>query len=210
MQNLANVRKDYASSQLRRDQLLSSPFDMLRNWLNEVSDLPDFNAMVLSTVFEDKPSSRVVLLKDLTTDFLAWFTSYESQKGHELTQNPNASLVFFWPQKERQVRVEGVVEKAPQKMSDAYFLERPLASRFSAWASPQSKVIKSRDFLESELEKVKQRFGDEPTRPEWWGGYCLFPLRFEFWQGRPNRLHDRWVYKRETRLDEWVIEQIAP
>jgi pyridoxamine 5'-phosphate oxidase len=210
MQNLADKRINYGKSFLEKEHLKASPFDMLSVWLKEVCDVPDANAMVLATSSGQQPSARVVLLKDLSEDGLTWFTHYDSQKGLELAQNPFAALVFFWPTVERQVRVEGKVELLSSEVSDAYFMSRPLASRIGAWASRvQSQVIDSRDLLDQEAEKIKKMYGEDVPRPPRWGGYRLVPSYFEFWQGRADRLHDRWRYRKDDD-GLWVIERLSP
>jgi pyridoxamine 5'-phosphate oxidase len=157
-----------------------------------------------------KPSARIVLLKGFTHEGFQFFTNYESHKGEELKQNPQACLVFFWKELERQVRIEGIVEKVSAAESDEYFNSRPAGSKIGAWASPQSKVIASREILEEKVSSVEKRFaGTEIERPGHWGGYILKPALIEFWQGRPSRLHDRILYTRIEK-NKWKIERLAP
>jgi pyridoxamine 5'-phosphate oxidase len=208
--NWSNHRRDYQRASLELADLLANPLDMIALWVEQASDLPDATAMVLSTCANQQPSSRVVLLKEITPNGLVWFTNYNSQKGCELAANPAASLLFFWATLERQIRIEGRVEKISPEQSDTYFHERPIASQLSAWASPQSQKIASREQLEQLLVEVQTRFSNQTiVRPEHWGGYCLVPNRVEFWQGGLNRLHDRLVYQQSENAD-WQIDRLAP
>jgi pyridoxamine 5'-phosphate oxidase len=180
-------------------------------WLREAvqAGLPLPNAMTLATVdAAGNPAARIVLLKGLERGGFAFYTNYRSRKGRQLEARPAACLVFQWSELERQVRVEGAVEKVSAAESDAYFASRPLGARFSAWASEQSEVVPSRKTLEDEVAHAKQRYGDNPPRPPHWGGYRVLPRSIEFWQGRADRLHDRLLY---TRAGEaWRIERLAP
>ena len=205
----SEYRRDYQSSSLEKSDLLADPLEMLTRWINDANPLLDGNAMVLSTCATNQPSSRIVLLKEIVAKGLVWFTNYNSQKGLDLAANPAASLLFFWATLERQVRIEGVVEKISTVQSDAYFQERPIDSRLSAWASPQSQKIESRELLEEAMINAKTQFEETIPRPDHWGGYCLSPNRVEFWQGRPSRLHDRWVYQK-TETNDWDIFRLAP
>ncbi|GAB2468268.1 pyridoxine/pyridoxamine 5'-phosphate oxidase [Hymenobacter qilianensis] len=213
-QQLADLRKSYAQHTLTEADVLPDAVHQFRTWLNEAlaAHLDEPTAMTLATVGDDgQPTTRVVLLKGLPDDagFL-FYTNYNSRKGHELASHPQAALNFFWPGLERQVRVEGRVEKAPQELSDQYFQSRPRASQVGAWASPQSQVIGSREELEQREREVEQRFANEnplPLPPHW-GGFILRPHRVEFWQGRPSRLHDRILYERVG--NKWKRSRLAP
>ena len=212
--HLADLRKTYAQRSLSETDVLPNAVRQFRQWLDEAlaAHLDEPTALTLSTVAAGgQPSSRVVLLKGLPDDagFL-FYTNYDSRKGHELVAQPLAALNFFWPGLERQVRVEGRVEKAPEAMSTEYFQSRPRSSQLGAWASPQSQVISSREELEALETAVAERFGtqDPLPRPENWGGYILRPTRIEFWQGRPSRLHDRIVYELEGNT--WKRSRLAP
>jgi pyridoxamine 5'-phosphate oxidase len=212
--HLADLRKTYAQRTLSEADVLPNAIPQFRVWLDEAlqAQLDEPTAMTVSTVSaEGQPSARVVLLKGLPDDagFL-FYTNYESRKGQELAVRPLAALTFFWPGLERQVRVEGRIEKAPEALSTEYFQSRPRGSQIGAWASPQSQVIGSREELESREKELEADFtGQNPLpRPSHWGGYVLRPHRIEFWQGRPSRLHDRIVY--ELAGDAWRLSRLAP
>ena len=212
--HLADLRKTYAQRTLSETDVLPDAVAQFRLWLEEAltAQLDEPTAMTISTVAATgQPSSRVVLLKGLPDDagFL-FYTNYESRKGQELTAQPLAALNFFWPGLERQVRVEGRVEKAPETMSTEYFQSRPRSSQLGAWTSPQSQVIDSREALEAREEAIVAKFkGQDPLpRPDNWGGYILRPTRLEFWQGRPSRLHDSIVYEQEN--GGWKRSRLAP
>ena len=212
--NLADLRKNYAQRTLSEADVLPDAVHQFRVWLDEAlaAQLDEPTALTLSTVSAlGQPSSRVVLLKGLPDNagFL-FYTNYESRKGRELAAQPLAALNFFWPGLERQVRVEGRVEKAPAAMSTEYFQSRPRGSQLGAWASPQSQVMRSREELEAREAEVAAQFGAQNPlpRPDFWGGYVLRPTRVEFWQGRPSRLHDRIVYELEG--DTWKRSRLAP
>ncbi len=215
--DLADLRQSYSQRTLLEADAQPQAVAQFRQWLDEAvaAQLPEPAALTLATVdaATGQPSQRVVLLKGLPDDagFL-FFTNYDSRKGHELAGQPLAALNFFWPGLERQVRVEGVVEKAPEHVSTAYFQSRPRGSQVGAWASPQSEVIGSREQLEAREHEVEARFeGQTPLpRPPHWGGYVLRPTRVEFWQGRPSRLHDRLVYELEEGGRSWKITRLAP
>jgi pyridoxamine 5'-phosphate oxidase len=212
MPDLNEIRKEYTYSQLEIDNLDINPIVQFRYWLNDAlkANVSEPTAMVLSTVgTEGMPSSRVVLLKNLDHDGFTFFSNYESRKGIQIAQNPNASLLFFWPQIERQVRIEGRVAKTPRHISDEYFQSRPEGSKIGAWASPQSRIVPSREYLDNLQKDYIHLFKSKMLeRPENWGGYKLFPQTIEFWQGRENRLHDRFEYKMNGSI--WEIHRLAP
>lgn len=211
---LADMRRDYTRDGLSETQAPSDPFALFHRWFAEAVDIEQHpvepNAMTLATVDADgRPHCRVLLLKALDERGFTFFTNYDSAKGVELAARPFAAMTFFWPSLERQVRIEGRVEKVSAAESDAYFQVRPLGSRLGAWASPQSRVIAGRDELEQMLAETERRFMDTaPHCPEHWGGYRLLPERMEFWQGRASRLHDRLNYR---LVDAgWQRERLAP
>jgi pyridoxamine 5'-phosphate oxidase len=210
--NISDIRKDYTLQSLDTSDVTAQPFDQFNIWLNAAikAQLPEPTAMTLATVSpEGKPSARIVLLKDLNETSFTFFTNYQSHKGIDLIQNPFAALTFFWAELERQVRIEGKIEKVSREVSENYFHSRPRGSQIGAWVSPQSKVIESRAFLEEETERLTKLYeNQEIPLPEHWGGYVLKPELVEFWQGRPSRLHDRIQY---TKLESgWKIERLAP
>lgn len=209
--SIANLRKSYERSELDENASHALPLQQFDQWLQEAisAAIPEPNAMTLVTVGADgRPSSRVVLIKGYDECGLTWYTNYQSRKGRELAVNPFAALQFHWVELERVVRIEGRVEKLGDAESDAYYASRPLDSRIGAWASPQSEVIASRTVLVTQAAKYAARYALHPPRPPHWGGYRLAPDRWEFWQGRKSRLHDRLRY----RLDggQWVRERLAP
>ncbi len=209
--NIADIRKDYKLAALSRADSDASPVKQFNKWLAEAiaAKLPEPNAMTLATVGEaGRPSTRVVLIKGFDDRGPVWFSNYKSRKGQELAANPFAALQFHWVELERVVRIEGCVEKISVAESDTYYASRPLDSRIGAWASPQSETISSRAVLVARAAEYAAKFMLNPPRPPHWGGYRLIPDRFEFWQGRSSRLHDRILY----RLDQgiWNIERLAP
>ncbi len=206
-----DIRKQYMFSSLDENYILKDPIEQFEVWLNEAleSTQSEPTAMVVSTVdVNQHPHSRIVLLKEITPDGFVFYTNYEGHKARQIEANSHVCLLFFWSTLERQVRIEGVVEKISDALSTAYFLSRPLESRIGAWASPQSEVIRSQDFLEQQFEYYKQKFGENVPKPPFWGGFVVKPSLIEFWQGRPNRLHDRLLYSFE--LGEWHISRLAP
>lgn len=212
-QQIAALRKDYIQASLNEGDVAPSPFSQFDKWWKdaEKSEIDEMNAMTLTTSTVDgRPSARIVLLKSYDEEGFMFFTNYESRKGQELAENPHVCLLFFWKELERQVRIEGTVSKASAAESDQYYNSRPLGSRIGAIASPQSKVIPDRHFLEQQVERVTNEFKDrEPVRPEYWGGYIVRPTLIEFWQGRSSRLHDRIVYT-ITPEGNWTIARLAP
>jgi pyridoxamine 5'-phosphate oxidase len=208
---LANLRRDYSSKELSKSSVDADPFVQFGIWLDEAiaSEIIDANAMTLATVGEHgRPSSRVVLLKGFDSRGFVFFTNYESRKARDLDVNPFASLSFFWPQIERQLMISGLAERTTREESENYFKTRPFESQLGAWASRQSSEISSRAVLEKELREVRSRFGDTVPLPEFWGGYRIVPDRFEFWQGRASRLHDRICYKDVD--GEWKVVRLSP
>lgn len=212
MKPIADLRKNYDRDELVEDRASKQPLEQFALWMEQAIDagVEEPNAMTLATVGADgRPSSRIVLIKDFDARGIVWYTNYDSRKGRELGAHPFAALQFHWVALERVVRIEGRVEQVAAEESDAYFASRPLASRIGAWASEQSAVISSRATLVTRAAEYGLRFGLKPPRPPNWGGYRLVPDYWEFWQGRPSRLHDRLRY----RLDEsaqWVRERLAP
>ncbi|MFZ4261311.1 pyridoxamine 5'-phosphate oxidase [Sphingobacterium sp. HJSM2_6] len=210
---IASIRQDYALSSLSESDVLPDPIHQFSKWFQEAmtSEVTEPTAMVLSTCDQQgRPSSRVVLLKDIKPEGLSFFTNYESRKGQELLANPYASVLFFWPELQRQVRIEAQVERLAALDSDAYFAIRPRGSQIGAIASPQSRLLKDRMELENLVKEVEDRFTNEQhiPRPIHWGGFLLSPTRVEFWQGRSSRLHDRVVYEKQEST--WKIMRIAP
>ncbi|MDO8965792.1 pyridoxamine 5'-phosphate oxidase [Algoriphagus sp.] len=209
---LSEIRKDYTIKSLDFNDVSFDPFNQFRVWLDEAIDaeVPEVNAMCLSTLgLNGFPNARIVLLKEMDHGFV-FFTNYKSEKGQEIEANPKASITFFWPELERQVRIMGLIEKVSEKESDEYFLSRPKGSQIGAWTSPQSATIADRNELNSRLEEMEKRFSSEPlTRPDFWGGYRLLPFKIEFWQGRPSRLHDRICYEKQSD-GSWKISRLAP
>ncbi|MCS7020729.1 MAG: pyridoxamine 5'-phosphate oxidase [Gemmataceae bacterium] len=212
--SLADWRQEYTQGGLSEEQAGDDPWALFQRWLDEAAaaGLPEPNAMILATATpEGKPSARMVLLKQFDGRGLTFFTSYQSRKARELAVNPYAAVVFPWHALERQVRIEGMVEKTSAEESDEYFRTRPLGSRLGAWASEQSAVIPNRQYLERQHEQWLARYPDgNVPRPPHWGGYRLIPLVFEFWQGRPNRLHDRIQFSRSTPQSAWQRCRLAP
>lgn len=211
-QKISDIRKEYNLKQLNKNEVSPNPFMQFDQWLNEAinAECNEPTAMTLATsTFDGKPSARVLLLKDFSKDGFTFFTNYESKKGKQILQNPYGAIVFFWPELERQVRIEGIIKKVSDSISDKYFQTRPQKSKIGAWASPQSQVIPNRKYLENLKSDYQEEFSRRTiSRPPNWGGYSLLPNLFEYWQGRPNRLHDRIQYTLQN--EEWIIERLAP
>jgi pyridoxamine 5'-phosphate oxidase len=213
MNTIADIRKDYKQHSLAEADVQQNPFDQFAAWWDAAihAAIDEVNAMTLATASPDgMPAARIVLLKGFDKKGFVFFTNYESFKGQQLAENPRACLVFFWKELERQVRITGLVEKTSPQESDDYFNSRPENSRIGAWSSPQSRVIEGREVLEKNEKDFAKQFGAKPlTRPPYWGGYRVKPASFEFWQGRPSRLHDRIQYSLEDN-GNWIIERLAP
>ena len=216
MSDLAALRREYARTELSRDHVADDPITQFRDWFDQALDaeVAEPNAMTLATAAPDAaPSARIVLLKGVDERGFRFYTNYDSRKGTELAQNPHVALVFWWAPLERQVRIEGQAERLPSEESTEYFHSRPRGSRLGAWASPQSRVVESRAELERNLEDVTAEYEDAESipRPSHWGGYVVRPTAIEFWQGRPNRLHDRLRFRRPTPdAEDWTLERLAP
>jgi len=209
--SVANIRKSYTAAALNETDLAANPIDQFQTWLNEAlkSDLLEPTAMNLATATpEGKPSSRMVLLKDVREDGFVFYSNYESRKGQNLKTNPYAALSFYWDALERQVRIEGTVSRLSRKASEAYFRSRPPGSQMGAVASEQSELIASRAELAAKFEALEQEYGEAIPFPDYWGGYLVTPFQIEFWQGRPNRLHDRLRYRLVE--NNWILERLQP
>ena len=214
--SLAELRWDYASETLHREDLNENPLLQFKKWFDQAleAEIREPNAMTISTTGEDGiPNARTVLMKDYTVDGVTFFTNYESRKGKELSKTPGASLLFYWKELERQVQIRGKVERTSDEESDQYYYSRPYQSRIGAWASLQSIAIPDRKWLEDRVAEFEARFPDtgEPDcvpRPDFWGGYRLIPDLLEFWQGRPGRKHDRFIYRRSG--EEWETTRHSP
>ncbi|MBN2598613.1 MAG: pyridoxamine 5'-phosphate oxidase [Marinifilaceae bacterium] len=209
--DIKKLRHEYGGIELNETDINSNPFAQFQIWFKQAikMKLPDANAMTLATVSADnKPSARILLLKEYNEKGFCFFTNYNSRKGFDIEGNPYGALVFFWPELERQIRIEGKIEKLEPELSDEYFLDRPVGSRTAAAVSPQSDEIENRDTLSLMVEKFKEKNGGEFARPDFWGGYRLIPDLFEFWQGRESRLNDRIEYNLKNK--QWEIRRLAP
>ncbi|MEJ7611531.1 MAG: pyridoxamine 5'-phosphate oxidase [Ferruginibacter sp.] len=212
MSNIADIRKDYRLRSFSERDAAATPFEQFKQWWEEAlaSNIDEPNAMTLATAdATGSPSARIVLLKGVTEEGFEFFTNYESHKAKDVVQNVRVSLVFFWKELERQIRINGNAVKTTEAVSDEYFKSRPFESRIGAWASPQSEEIESRDGLEQRVDELREQYRDrEVPRPPFWGGYLVKPVMMEFWQGRPNRLHDRIEYK--LTKGSWKKRRLAP
>ena len=214
MKDLINYRKSYEKSELLETQIPDDPINLFHKWFYEAEDLnaaEEVNAMTVSTIGSDGfPKSRVVLLKKFNEEGFIFYTNYDSEKGKAILQNPNVCLSFFWPTVERQIIIKGIAEQTPDNISDNYFASRPDGSKLGAIVSPQSEIIPNREFLEHNLSVLEKEWeGKEILRPKHWGGFLVRPVTMEFWQGRPNRLHDRIRYQLQANY-EWKIDRLAP
>ncbi|MEM1252302.1 MAG: pyridoxamine 5'-phosphate oxidase [Cyanobacteria bacterium P01_H01_bin.21] len=212
--DVGDLRQEYSRDGLSREDLSSDPFSQFEHWFQQACDsnVPEPNAMSLATVSATgEPSQRMVLLKYFDRQGFVFFTNYESYKARQIEENSNVSLLFFWLALERQVRISGKAVKIPTAESLKYFTTRPRGSQIGAWCSQQSTAISSRKILELKLDEMKRKFHNkEVPLPSAWGGYRVLPHRFEFWQGRPNRLHDRFLYSLTDTTSDWAIERLAP
>lgn len=210
--DVAALRQSYTRNELLEENVLENPIKQFGKWFTEAlnAKILEPNAMTLSTVSDGKPHGRVVLLKGFDENGFSFYTNYRSNKGNEVAETPFASLTFFWGELERQVRIEGSIEKVSGAESDEYFHSRPRGSQIGAWVSNQSSVIAGREVIEQRLAELENEFKDVEIipRPAHWGGYCVNPERIEFWQGRPNRLHDRILFTKVG--DDWKIERLSP
>ncbi len=210
--DVAALRQSYTQNELLEENVLENPIKQFGKWFKEALDVQilEPNAMILSTVSDGKPHGRVVLLKGFDENGFTFYTNYKSNKGNEVAETPFASLTFFWGDLERQVRIEGSIEKVSGTESDEYYHSRPRGSQIGAWVSNQSSVIAGREVIEQRLTELENEFKDVELipRPAHWGGYCVNPERIEFWQGRPNRLHDRILFTKVG--DDWKIERLSP
>lgn len=210
--SIADLRKDYQRADLSETDTVADPIAQFQQWFDDAlrAEVPEANAMSVATVGEDgRPSSRIVLIKEINAQGFTWFTNYHSRKGRELLHHPFAALLFHWIELERQVRIEGRVERISAEESDAYYYSRPLGSQLGAIASQQSTPVDNREVIQAQLDAVTAEYGDHPVRPEHWGGYRVVPDRIEFWQGRPSRLHDRIVYIKDAD-NNWIKQRLQP
>ncbi|MFD1294567.1 pyridoxamine 5'-phosphate oxidase [Lutibacter holmesii] len=212
--DLSNYRKVYQKSELSKNEISDNPLELFQKWFYELEEFGgdiEANAMTISTIGTDGfPKSRVVLLKKYTWEGFIFYTNYNSEKGKAIAKNPNVCLSFFWHTLERQIIIKGVAEKISENLSDGYFESRPDGSKLGAWASNQSEIVDSRNYLDERLQTFEEKFKDsEITRPKHWGGYIVKPQTIEFWQGRPNRMHDRIRFTLQEDYD-WKIDRLAP
>lgn len=209
-----NLRKEYRRNQLNECDLNPNPYKQFNEWFQDVlqEKIEEPNAMTLATATkEGKPSARVVLLKEVDENGFIFYTNKESRKGQELKENPNAELLFYWFSQQRQVRISGAVELLSEEESQAYFQTRPLGSQLGAWVSKQSQALQNRELLEQAFHEAEEKYkGRLVPMPPYWGGYRVRPNRFEFWQGRSNRLHDRLVYSLDEKNNKWVVQRLYP
>lgn len=214
MKNIEDLRKSYHLGSLDIKDLTTEPLDMFRRWWHEAieAEIDEANAMTLATVnHQGQPSARIVLLKGLHQEGFEFFTNYESQKARDMEVNGQVALLFFWKELERQVRIEGLVEKVTKERSEQYFQSRPRGSQIGAWSSPQTQVIPDRSVIENNLRATEEKYAevDPLPLPEHWGGYLVRPRQYEFWQGRPDRLHDRFRYTQQPG-GLWAVDRLAP
>lgn len=211
---ISTLRKDYWGDALDISTVSGNPLTQFERWMGEALslDIPEANAMTLATASKaGQPSARIVLLKDFSEKGFVFFTNYNSQKGQEIDQNPKAAVLFFWPKLMRQIKIEGVLGKVSPAESENYFKTRPTGNQLSAWASQQSSEIKSKEELEKHFKQLEEKYkGQDIPYPEFWGGYCLKPYAYEFWQGQANRLHDRIRYELIDEDTFWKIKRLAP
>ena len=210
MKKIQNIRKNYSLGQLTRDDLKSCPIMQFKLWFNQLAHQDDFNSTTLSTYSKENGiQSRIVLLKEIKKDGFVFYTNYNSLKAQQISQNNNVSLCFFWPQFQRQVRVQGLAFKLSERMSKSYFKQRPKQSQISAWVSNQSSGVVNRKELEEKFDNMYNKFqsGDVP-KPKFWGGYKIKPFSIEFWQGRPDRMHDRFLYQKKGY--KWTVNRLCP
>ena len=211
MNDLKNIRSDYQLGNLDNSDLTDSPLDLFQIWMDKAVELvkKDANAFVLSTIDKNGlPSSRVVLLRGIDQGSFCFFTNYNSNKANCIKENDQVAMNFFWPELERQIRIQGSIEKTSSKYSDDYFKSRPYSSKIGAWASNQSSIISSRTELDESVSYYEKKYPTEVPRPTFWGGYKIIPLTIEFWQGRSNRLHDRFIYNKDKK--DWKIDRLSP
>ncbi|HEY3386225.1 MAG TPA: pyridoxamine 5'-phosphate oxidase [Saprospiraceae bacterium] len=214
MKNIEDLRKSYQHGALEIADLTADPMDLFRRWWHEAieAEIDEANAMTLATVNKQGlPSARIVLLKGLTHEGFEFFTNYQSQKAKDMEDNPNIALLFFWKEMERQIRIEGTVEKVSRERSEKYFQSRPRGSQIGAWTSPQSQVIPDRTILDENGKQIAEKYANEDPLPlpDFWGGYLVRAHTLEFWQGRPDRLHDRFRYSLQSN-GLWTVDRLAP